>query len=178
MEIGVEAASVLAARAACGPVAVSAEGSGTMLRTFVTVRALYLDEGGAPLLAERTVEVSCPVDLSQECRAVVRAACAGEIQSSLTERGIEVRFTVEFRVEESSQSKKLCIRTVRMDTETARDSVGAPSLVLRYRGEGNSFWELAKRYNTTIGAILRANQLESETDVPAEKLLLIPRKRA
>ena len=178
LEIGVEAESVLAARAACGPVAVSAEGSGTMLRTFVTVRALYLDEGGAPLLAERTVEVSCPVDLSQECRAVVRAACTGEIQSSLTERGIEVRFSVEFQVEESSQSKKLCIRTVRIDTETARDSAGAPSLVLRYRGEGNSFWELAKRYNTTIGAILRANQLESEADVPAEKLLLIPRKRA
>ena len=178
LEIGVEAESILAARAMCGQVAVSTEGSSTMLRTFVTIRALYLDEGGAPLLAERTVEVACPMELSNGGHAVVRAVCPGEIQSALTERGIEVRFSVEFQVEESSQSKKLCIRTVRIDAETAKDSAGAPSLVLRYWGAGNSFWELAKRYNTTIGAILRANQLESEADVPAEKLLLIPRKRA
>ena len=178
LEIGVEAESILSVRAVCGPVSVSAEGSGTMLRTFVTVRALYLDEGGAPLMTERTVEVSCPADLSPECRAAVRAVCAGDIQSALTERGIEVRFSVEFQAEESSQSKKLCIRTVRIETDTAKDSAGAPSLVLRYFDAGNSFWELAKQYNTTIGAILRANQLETEADVPPEKLLLIPRKRA
>ena len=39
-------------------------------------------------------------------------------------------------------------------------------------------WDLAKRYNTTIGALLSANQVESEGDIPRDQLLLIPRKRA
>jgi hypothetical protein len=38
-------------------------------------------------------------------------------------------------------------------------------------------WDLAKKHNTTIGAILAANQLEEEV-LPHDKLLLIPRKRA
>ena len=178
LEIGVEADSILSVQALCGPVSASAEGGGTVLRSFVTVRALYLDEGGTPLLAERTVEVSCPAEVSPERRVSARAVCAGEIQSALTDRGIEVRFGVDFQMEESCQSKKLCISAVRMDTETTKDSTGAPSLVLRQFGREGSLWDLAKRYNTTISAILSANQLEHESDVPPEKLLLIPRKRA
>ena len=173
LEIGVEAESVLSVGASCGPVSVSSEG----LRSFVTVRALYLDEGGTPLLAERTVEVACPVELRPERQIRARAVCAGEIQSALTDRGIEVRFAVDFSVEETAQSKRPSISAVRIDTDSVREFAGAPSLVLRYFGTDSSFWELAKRYNTTISAILSANQLESEGDIPAEKLLLIPRKR-
>ena len=34
-----------------------------------------------------------------------------------------------------------------------------------------------KAYNTTIGVILAANQLETEGDISRDQLLLIPRKR-
>ena len=54
---------------------------------------------------------------------------------------------------------------------------GAPSLVLRCLGKQESAWDLAKKYNTTIAMILAANQLE-DGEIPREKLLLIPRKRA
>ena len=55
---------------------------------------------------------------------------------------------------------------------------GAPSLILRYWGKQESAWEVAKRYNTTIPDILAANQIERESEIPCEKLLLIPKKRA
>ena len=60
----------------------------------------------------------------------------------------------------------------------AKDLSGAPSLVLRCLGKQETAWDLAKKYNTTIPTILSANQLEMEQDIPREKLLLIPRKRA
>lgn len=50
--------------------------------------------------------------------------------------------------------------------------------MLRCLGQQESAWDLAKSYNTTIAAILSANQLESEAEIPHETLLLIPRKRA
>ena len=76
-----------------------------------------------------------------------------------------------------SQLKKICITTAKLDLEAAKDAAGAPSLVLRCLGKQESSWELAKKYNTTIAMIQAANQLE-DGEIPHDKLLLIPRKRA
>ena len=178
LEIGVLAESILSLSAVCGPVSVSRERETALLRTSVTMRALYLDEGGVALLAERSVDVTCQVELPEDCRVTARAVCSEEMQGSLGDRGIEVRFPVDFRVEAVSQVKRICISSAKLDTEKIRDLTGAPSLVLRSLGRQESAWDLAKAYNTTIAAILAANQLETETEIPRETLLLIPRQRA
>lgn len=178
LEIGVVADSILSLTVTCGSVSVGREGGAAVLRTLATVRALYLDEGGVPLVAERGVEVSCQLDLPEDCRITARAICPEEVQGSLADRGIEVRFPVDFRAEAASRVKKVCISAARINTDTPKDLSGAPSLVLRCLGKQETPWDLAKRYNTTIAAILTANQLEGEGDIPREKLLLIPRKRA
>ena len=100
------------------------------------------------------------------------------MQGTLGDRGIEVRFPVDFRVEAASHVKKICISAAKLDAESAKDLSGAPSLVLRCLGRQETAWDLAKKYNTTISGILSANQLEEEAEIPRDKLLLIPRKRA
>ena len=178
LEIGVVAESILALTAVCGAVTVSREGTTAVLRTGVSVRALYLDEGGAPLVAERCVDVTCPLELPEDCHVTARAVCPEEVQGSLGDRGIEVRFPVEFQAEAAAQVKKVCITAARVDTDAPKELSGTPSLVLRCLGRQESAWDLAKRHNTTIAAILSANQLESEGDITGDQLLLIPRKRA
>ena len=177
LEIGVVADALLSLSVTCGTVNVSREGESVVLRTGAAVRALYLDEGGSPLVAERTVEVSCQLELPEECTVSARAICADEIQGSLTAGGIEVRFPVDFRAEAASRCKRVCITAARVDTEHPKDLSGAPSLVLRCLGKQENAWDLAKRYNTTIPAILAANQLDGEEALPRDQLLLIPRKR-
>ena len=66
LEIGVVAESILALSATCSAVSVNREGSLATLRTGVTIRALYLDEGGVPLVAERSIDVSCPMTEAAE----------------------------------------------------------------------------------------------------------------
>lgn len=178
LEIGVVAESILSLSAVCGAVSVSREGENAVLRVGVTIRALYLDEGGVPLVAERCVDASCTLELPADCRVTARAVCGEDVQGSLGDRGIEVRFPVDFRIEAASRAKRVCITGAKLDTESAKDLTGAPSLVLRCLGKQESAWDLAKRYNTTIATILAANQLENEAELPREKLLLIPRKRA
>lgn len=177
LEIGMVAESLLSLSVSCGAVSVSREGEGVTLRTGASVQALYLDEGGAALMAERCIDVSCQLELPEDCKIAARALCFDEVQGSLGERGIEVRFTVDFRVEAAARIKKVCISAARLDTESAKDLSGAPSLVLRCLGKQETAWDLAKKYNTTIPTILSANQLEEEQSIPLEKLLLIPRKR-
>ena len=178
LEIGVAAEAVLSLCADCGAVSVSREGEITQLRTAVTVRALYLDEGGACLSAERCIDVCCPMELSKDCTVSARAFCGEEIQGTLGDRGIEVRFPVDFQVEVCGRCRKLCVASAVLDESTPKDLSNAPSLILRCVGKQESAWEVAKRYNTTIADILAANQLEQESEIPCERLLLIPKKRA
>ena len=177
LEIGVVAESILSLSANCGAVSVSRDGEGVTLRTGASVQALYLDEGGVPLVTERCIDVVCQLELPEDCRITARAVCADEVQGSLGDRGIEVRFPVDFRVEATSRVKKICIAAAKLDIESPKEVNGAPSLVLRCLGKQETAWDLAKKYNTTIPTILSANQLEDEQNIPREKLLLIPRKR-
>ena len=74
--------------------------------------------------------------------------------------------------------KRVCITSAKLDPDSPKEQAGAPSLVLRCMGRQESAWDLAKQYNTTIPAILAANQLDEDGDIPRDHLLLIPRKRA
>ena len=177
LEIGVVADSILSLSACCGAVSVSREGETTVLRTEANVRALYLDEGGVPLVAERSFDITNQLELPEDCKVTASAVCPEEIQGSLGDRGIEVRFPVDFRAEAVSRLKRVCINSAKLDTESTKETAGTPSLVLRCLGKQESAWDLAKKYNTTIAMILAANQLE-DGEIPREKLLLIPRKRA
>ncbi|WP_352415991.1 DUF3794 and LysM peptidoglycan-binding domain-containing protein [Oscillibacter ruminantium] len=178
LEIGVVADSILSLSAIPGAVSVNREGGSITLRTAVAIRALYLDEGGAALVAERSIDVSCQLELPEECRVSAHAFCAEEAQGSLGDRGIEVRFPVEFRAEAVSRKKRVCVCGAKVNSDTPKDLTGAPSLVLRCKGKQETLWDLAKRYNTTISTILAANELEGEDGASEDKLLLIPRKRA
>lgn len=177
LEIGVVAESLLSASVCCGTVNVSREGKHTVLRTHAAVKVLYLDEGGVPLMTERGIEVLCQLELPEDCRIRARADCTEDVQGSLGDRGIEVRFAVDFLIEAEKQTKKVCISAARLNKDAPKETAGAPSLVLRCLGKDESVWDLAKKHNTTIAAILAANQLEEES-LPHDKLLLIPRKRA
>ena len=178
LEIGVVADSILSLYVTCGSVSTAREGDGMTLRTGATVRALYLDEGGVPLVAERCIDVSCQLELPEDCRVTARAFCPEEVQGSLGDRGIEVRFPVEFQAQVTTRKKRVCLSAVKVASDTPKDLSKAPSLVLRGLGKEETLWMLAKRYNTTTAGILAANGLEAEADIPRGKLLLIPKKRA
>ncbi|MCI2057177.1 MAG: DUF3794 domain-containing protein [Oscillibacter sp.] len=177
LEIGVVADSILSICVVCGSVTAEKEGTAVTLRTVCAVRVLYLDEGGVPLVAERSIDVACPLELPEACRISPRAVCPEEAQGSIGDHGIEVRFPVEFQAQAATQKKRVCICSVKLDSDTPKDLSGAPSLVLRSLGHEETLWLLAKRYNTTIADILAANGLDAEAAAPFDKLLLIPRKR-
>lgn len=177
LETGVVADSILSMSVCCGAVSVSREGENVTLRTGATVRALYLDEGGVPLMVERCIDVVSQLELPETCQVLAKAVCTEEIQGNLSTSGIEVRFTVEFRINAVSKQKKVYLTSVNIDSDKPKDFTGYPSLVLRSLGVKETLWELAKHYHTTVPIILEANELEEESDVPRNTLLLIPRRR-
>ena len=141
------------------------------------MRALYLDEGGVPLVAERCVDVVCHLDLPEDCHINARSFCPEEAQGSLGDRGIEVRFPVEFQIQLVVRRKNVCISAVKLLSDHPKDLAGAPSLVLRGLGQDEDLWTLAKQHNTTTADILSANGLSGEEEIMRDRLMLIPKKR-
>ena len=178
LEVGVVTESLLSLNVSCGSVSVSREGEYATLRSPVTIRALYLDEGGVPLVTERTVDTVCQLELPEDCHISARAFCPEEAQGSLGGRGIEVRFPVEFRIRTTVRSKRACLTSVKLLSDAPKDLSAAPSLVLRKFGGEETLWTLAKQYNTTVADILAANHAAQEEDLSQDQLLLIPKKRA
>ncbi|MBU5627261.1 DUF3794 domain-containing protein [Oscillibacter sp. MSJ-2] len=177
LEIGVVAKTILAISVACGTVTHSREGEVVTLRTTASIHALYLDEGGVPLVSERRMEVNCQMEFPENCQITARAVCPEDAMGSLSSGGIEIRFPVDFSAEATVQKSYSCVMSADIDLEAAQEDASRPSIVLRCLAPSESLWDLAKRYRTTCANILSANELEEGTAIPCDRLLLIPKKR-
>lgn len=176
LETGVEAASVLSAEVLFPEVRLAQEDSTALPRCTAILRLIYLDEGGAPLFAERQEELSVRAALPQGSTALSCRVSAGELSAVPTAGGVEVRFLATFTLCCETSCRVPCLAALTAEERRA-DTAEQPSLTLRAPREGEGLWELAKEYRTTVGDILSANELASEAELPAHTLLLIPRRR-
>ncbi len=174
LETGTAVQNILCTDVTFGNAGLTQSGDSCTLRTGANVKVLYLDEGGSPLLAERRMEVSLDTDAIAEGKLSVRGVCAGDIMASASAGGIEIRFPVEFTVDATSVPCYSCLTS--LSAEKPVETGELPSLVLRALSQGETLWNLAKQYKTTVDDILKANEM-TEDAVAAGKMLLIPRKR-
>ncbi len=119
LEIGVVADSILALSVTCGAVSVSREGAGVVLRTGASVGHCIWTRGRASG-GGADIDVSCQLELPEDCRVAARAVCPEEVQGSLTDRGIEVRFPVDFRAEAAQRVKRVCVSAGKINTDAPK----------------------------------------------------------
>ena len=151
------------------PVELLPEEDCVALRTTLHVHLLYLDESGAPVSTERTVEVEASA--GEVNGPVSVCCCAAELQFS---GGVcLVRVPVTFFVGCTGEKTLSGVTAVTLTDTTA---AAGPSLILCRMGQEETLWDIAKRYHTDEQAIRSANQLEKDEDA-ANCMLLIPRIR-
>ena len=175
IESGLQIKSVADARCMVGRTGQTREGSGLRLTAEIEVVAICLTEDDSCCAISRRLEVSCAVDAPEECACLFSCQC-GALTATPTADGVEVRFPVDFPFLCLRGAQTTVVRDLAVE-ETGEDAAEQrPSIVLRVLGEGERLWDVAKRYGTTTGDIIRANELESEQP-SGGTLLLIPRKR-
>ena len=106
-----------------------------------------------------------------DVEAIIRIGTAGGIAD-----GVELRFPVTFAVSVVEMPSYPCLQSLQAE-ECEKKEKNVPSLVLRAMKPGERLWDIAKRYRTTVEAILAANELKEESATVSGKLLLIPRRR-
>ncbi len=159
-----------------GAVGVSVQEQSLMITGKLRYCMLGADPDGAPVYWEQVQEISqeCPVTepaqgylpqlsiSAEDCRYEMREQGQTVCRCRLKVDGIilgvfPVRFLTGIQVDESQEKKR--------EAQSA--------MTIYYADAGENIWNIAKRYNTSIAAVMEENGLEEE--VLAEKrIVLIP----
>lgn len=156
--------------AACDQVDMTAGENGTQLHTRMRMKVLYLDETGAPMSAERSVEVSGVTGETPDHVRAVCKPCAMRVDGGVC----EVSVPVEFRMRRTEHKQLTQVSSAELLTDAEREEM--PSVVLRRMMAEETLWDIAKQYRTDENAIRCANQLEEDAPIP-DRMLLIPKVR-
>ena len=176
LETGEMVRSVADSRLALGQVTQGREGEELVLSVQAELTILYLDENDQVRCARRSLPVSCRLECPEDARCLCRCVCPGEVFAAPTAGGVEVRFTVDFHCLVTQCRGVPMVTSARFGAPRGSGEGERPSVVLRLACPGESLWDIAKAYGTTVEQIQQANELEEEGP-PLGRMLLIPSVR-
>lgn len=156
-----------------GKVSQSREGDQLTFSCDMTIFLLCCDESGA----WNTLEFNHTIRHKTECPTYIMSCCrctpVSEVFATPAPGGMEVRLSPQFSYTLVETSP---VTAVGSGTLGEGREKGNTSVVLRLPQEGESLWDIAKNYGTTITEIMQANEFQEEYP-PSGKMLLIPSVR-
>jgi len=150
----------------CSAVACLQKENSTVLRTTLHLKLLYLDEEGAAVVTERTVDVETTAmeefsGATAQCMSVL-PTCFGST--------VELQCVVSFLLKKTGKKEIMMPQSVMMSEQEQKK---LPSIVLRRMMAGEELWDIAKQYQTDEQVIVDANP----NGIHSGYLLLIPKAR-
>ena len=157
-----------------GEMTTRTEGGQLILSGSVEVTALCLDPEGNPFAADRTLPFSVPVEVEGEGE-LLELPHLQLLETGYTITGdttLEIRIQMQFS---GSLCQRLNLEPVTgIQLDESQPLPPSPCAIRLYFTEpGESLWEIARRFGTSMQAVMTENQLETE-QLPGRQMLLIP----
>jgi hypothetical protein len=153
-----------------------ADGKNLVISGEMIVSAIGTDMQNGPACVEKAVPFSITEQLSAPCENM---RCDPEVNVvssafSLGAGKIDVRADCVIVALVFSQSSENLVADMSLDDTRPREC-HQKTLTLYFADKGEGLWNIAKRYNTSMDAIMHENNLETDT-LPERSMLLVPRK--
>lgn len=155
---------------------VTAEGKNLVINGEMDVSAMAYDMQGGPVCIEKTIpfviteEMSSPVQ-SIRCEPDLTVVATN---FSIASGGIDIRCDCALSAIVLGIDSKNVVSDMMLNDTKPRE-VRQKTLTLYFADSGENLWNVAKRYNTSMDAIKRENNLETDV-LPERSMLLIPKK--
>lgn len=175
-EVPENVSSVVDLEARVGRTNVSREGNELVVSAEACVNALCMGDDGQMNSVKRTFPVTTRLEAEDADNLVVDPQISGENIATPASNGIEFRLGLDFRYLLLKPQQVACASNPVLDEKAPRDTMGKPSVVLRSVARGETLWEIARDYATTMNDIMQANGMEEDEPLGGQ-LLLIPKKR-
>lgn len=175
LETGAQELAVLDLSCQLSQTSVVRTGDTLRLKATAEMTVLCVDETGAVEPLTRQIAVETEVPAAEEVEALV--SCQILDRNALpAANGLELRLSVAFQMLLLRKAEWLGISSLEADETQLQEEEERPSIVLRQMIDGESLWDIAKNYQTTVSEIQQANGMEDQQVEPGV-LLLIPRMR-
>lgn len=177
IEVSRQPGSIVCITAMVGPVYKSREGDKPEVKSTVTVSVLYMSEDGMLLSASKKLNVSAETEAAESGDCAIKAYIEKEPIGVISTDGIELRFELVFRSENCCRNDISGISKIEVDTDKPKDISVLPSVVVKRFCNGDTLWEIAKKYSSARELILKANGIEEGKEPELNTMLIIPKVR-
>jgi hypothetical protein len=153
-----------------------AEGKNLMISGEMMVSAMGADMQGGPVCIEKPVPFKITEQLSTACENMRCDPDVNVVASSfsLAPSGIDVRVDCAVTALVFVVNNENLVSDISLDESRPREC-RKKTLTLYFADKGECLWDIAKRYSTSMDAIRRENNLETDC-LPERSMLLIPKK--
>lgn len=161
------------------PSNVSFNGNTMTIEGSMEISLIGADMQGSPVSVEKSVPFSVKEEIPD---AGGELKCDPEINVVSADCSVagpdRIDVRVDCRVEASvfGVSSDNVIEDMQVDDTKEKEQAKSKTLTLYFADQGESVWDIAKRYNTSVNAVMSENKLEND-DLDSRRILLIPKTR-
>lgn len=153
-----------------------AEGDRIIISGKVPVNLIVIDAEGVPVLCEREAEF----DFSKSVDNADSVCCSPQVSLGGCSANITSDGKVDFKAElfinatVTKNVKEKVLTSLNIEESKGKKDK-KPSVVIYFCSGGESVWDIARKYNTTVEEIMQENELSADY-LENKKMLLIPVK--
>ncbi len=150
-----------------------AEGGGPVAEGRLTIAMFAKMSDGQLYYFDKVLETSCKVPCETEGAVLEgRLTCQSCAFSFAANDALEVRCELELTGLLTTQGRAVLMDDIEVDEKKPKEITSPPGLYLYLADQGETLWDIAKRYNTNIDQITGENPQEG--DGQERRVLLIP----
>jgi len=154
--------------------AVNAENGTVSVNGTLEAMAICFKNDNTPFVIEKTLPFEVPIE-ANDCKEIHFTPDCEVLNTGFNiVSGTSLELRTKIRV--SGNMYKKINRSIITDITVNEESKKAETpytLHLYYAGKGESLWNIAKRFNTSLNAVMEENSLDTEI-LPEDIMLLIP----
>lgn len=145
-----------------------------IITATVVFSLLFADSKGKYQYSERSVDFSLDCEMKNACSKIKPNISFVFENISATPSGdkVNLSFNASAEIEIFSLNQIRLLKSLKVD-ENAPKEANEAAIIVYYCSKGESYWEIAKRYNTAEKKIQEENETEGEL-ADKERMLLIP----
>ncbi len=146
------------------------------IRTKVAVCVLAIEPGGEPVYLERVENIDYKMENIGDTDEISVEPIVDIKSISYTmdsEEQIDFRIHLSYKGCVYTTLKEKMIYEIDINKETPKEYDDSVSLTIYYADVGESIWDIAKRFNTSVSQIMSENEIDSEI-ISHRKMILIP----
>ena len=152
---------------------------GITIDAVVSATVIY-SENGRLSTVKKDIPVTFKFDVKNGISDIQTAqylSAGGISYAQKGERQIELKIPVMCEVLIFSKSSDKLLSDVNAENTAKIDRSNQPSLTVYFVKDGDTLWNIAKRYNVLVEDIVKINGIENENEIMPGDKLIIPKKR-